>query len=159
MAEKAAITATAFYKDPMAALHWLEQAFGFETVLLLTDDAGQVGHAEMTFRGCNIGVGGEWEGPQLGGARMRSPASLDGAATQFMWVELENGLDAHCERARAAGARIVQEPEDQFYGARTYRAHDPEGHVWNFRQEQRHVSAEAMTEITGLKVRNSLKEA
>ncbi|MDP3747584.1 MAG: hypothetical protein Q8Q88_11125 [Phenylobacterium sp.] len=28
MVENAAITATAFYKDPMAALHWSGQAFG-----------------------------------------------------------------------------------------------------------------------------------
>lgn len=159
MAEKSAITPTAFYRDPMAALHWLEAAFGFETVLLLTDDAGKVGHAEMSFRGCNIGVGGEWGGPPLGGAEMKSPASLGGVGTQFMWVELEDGLDAHCERARAAGARIVAEPEDQFYGARVYRAHDLEGHVWSFREQLRHVSNETMTEITGLKVANSLKEA
>lgn len=159
MAGTAAIIATAFYKDPMAALQWLEEAFGFETVLLLTDAEGKVGHAEMSFRDCNIGIGGEWEGPQLGDAKMRSPASLGGVGTQFMRLELEAGLDEHCERARAAGARIVQEPQDQFYGARTYRAHDPEGHVWNFSQAQRTVSDETMTEITGLKVRYSLKEA
>lgn len=158
MAGEAALTPTAFYRDPMAALHWLEAAFGFETALLLTDADGKVGHAEMSFRGGRIGVGGEWAGPELGGARMRSPESLEGQATQFVWVELEEGLDTHCERARAAGARIVAEPADQFYGARTYRALDLEGHVWNFRQMLRHVSNEAMTEMTGLQVRNSLKE-
>jgi uncharacterized glyoxalase superfamily protein PhnB len=36
--------------------------------------------------------------------------------------------------ARAAGAVILQEPEDQFYGERSYRAVDPEGHVWTFAQ-------------------------
>lgn len=158
MSEKAALTPTAFYRDPMAALRWLEAAFGFETTLLLTDDEGKVGHAEMTFRNCNIGVGGEWAGPQLGGTSMCSPASLGGSATQFVWIELDEDLDAHCARARAAGAKIVDEPTDQFYGARTYRAHDPEGHVWNFRQMLRQVSNEAMTEMTGLKVRNSLEE-
>lgn len=156
MTEKAAITATAFYKDPMAALHWLERAFGFETVLLLTDDAGQVGHAEMSFRGCNIGIGGEWELP--GAIKMRSPQTA-GVCSQFMWLELPERLDDHHDRARDAGARIIQPPEDQFYGARTYRALDPEGHVWCFREEVRQVSPETMTQITGLKVRNSLKEA
>jgi uncharacterized glyoxalase superfamily protein PhnB len=154
----AAITPTAFYRDPMAALRWLEAAFGFETSLLLTDAEGRVGHAEMSFRGCTIGVGGEWAGPQLGGGAMKSPASLDGAGTQFVWLDLDADLDGHCERARAAGARIAAEPEDQFYGARTYRALDLEGHVWNFRQHMREVSDAAMTEMTGLKVRSSLKE-
>lgn len=154
----ASIVPTAFYRDPLAALRWLETAFGFETSLLLADDQGRVGHAEMTFDGCKIGVGGEWGGPQLGGAEMKSPVSLGGAGTQFIWLDVEDGLDAHCERARAAGARIVAEPEDQFYGARTYRAHDLEGHVWNFRQHLRDVSDEAMTEMTGLKVQTSLGE-
>jgi uncharacterized glyoxalase superfamily protein PhnB len=153
-----AITPVVFYRDPIAALKWLEAAFGFETSILLTDQDGRVGHAEVSFRDCPIGVGGEWEGPQLGGARMRSPASLDGVGTQFIRISLADGLDAHCERARAAGAAITQEPEDQFYGARTYRARDPEGHVWNFSQEVRVVSAEEMTKATGLKFETPSKE-
>lgn len=34
--------------------------------------------------------------------------------------------------AQAGGAVIEQELQDQFYGDRTYRAKDPEGHVWTF---------------------------
>jgi len=41
-------------------------------------------------------------------------------------------IDAHCARARAAGAEIIAEPETQFYGDRTYRARDLEGHIWTF---------------------------
>jgi len=69
---------------------------------------------------------------------------------------LPGGLDAHCERARAAGAVITQEPEDQFYGARTYRARDLEGHVWNFSQEGRAVSSEEMNAASGLTATTSL---
>ena len=43
-------------------------------------------------------------------------------------------VDAHCERARAAGAEIVGEPADQPYGDRRYEAHDPEGQAWFFAQ-------------------------
>ena len=147
-----------FYRDPLAALKWLEAAFGFETTSLVTDAEGRVGHSQMEFRGGAISVGGEWEGREIGEARMRSPASLDGIGTQFVRVYLNEGLDAHCEHARAAGARILAEPEDQFYGARVYRAMDPEGHVWNFSQEVRVVSDEEMELATGLKVRNALKD-
>jgi uncharacterized glyoxalase superfamily protein PhnB len=41
-------------------------------------------------------------------------------------------VDAHCERARAAGATIDAEPEDKPYGDRSYTARDPEGHQWFF---------------------------
>lgn len=156
MSNRPAVVPCAFYKDPLAALKWLETAFGFETTLLLTDAEGNVGHAEMDCLGSPICIGGEWAGPQLGGAAMKSPASLGGVGTQFIRIALAEGLDAHCERARAAGARITDEPTDQFYGARTYRAMDPEGHVWNFSQEVRPVSDEEMERVSGLKVRSSL---
>ena len=142
---------TVFYRDPKAALAWLEQAFGFETALLVTDDAGNVGHAEMSYRGCNIGVAGEWTGPQLGGAELKSPASIGGVGTQFSWVNLADSLDEHSARAAAAGARITQLPEDQFYGARTYRALDLEGHIWCFRMTVSSPSMAEMAKSSGLK--------
>lgn len=147
-----------FYKDPIAALRWLERAFGFEIASLITDAEGKLAHSEVTFHGGALDVGGEWEGAIVGPARMRSPASVEGINTQFVRIHLEDGLDAHCEAARAAGARILDEPTDQFYGARTYRAMDPEGHVWNFSQEVRVVSGEEMEKATGLKIRTSLSE-
>jgi uncharacterized glyoxalase superfamily protein PhnB len=41
-------------------------------------------------------------------------------------------VDAHFARAKAAGAEIIREPEDQDYGGRDYSARDPEGNVWSF---------------------------
>lgn len=145
-------TPAVFYKDPLAALKWLERVFGFELTSLVTDADGHVAHSQMSFRGGVITVGGEWEGQIVGPARMRSPASAGGVNTQFVRVELEEGLDDHHAHAKAEGAHITAAPEDQFYGARTYRVVDPEGHVWNFSQEVRVVSSEEMEKATGLKV-------
>ena len=153
MTDMPAICPSVFYKDPDAAIDWLARAFGFELSLLLTDDAGKVAHAEMTYLGCGLKIGAEWEGPQIAPARMRSPASLEGMGTQFVSIDLPDGVDAHYEQALAAGARISQPPEDQFYGARTYRALDPEGHVWVFRQTIRQVSNAEMEQATGLTVK------
>ena len=151
---KSPLTPTAFYRDPKAALDWLERAFGFEVSILLTDADGNIAHAEMSWRGANIGVAGEWTvGRADVPARALSPSSIGHVVTQFVWVEVEGDIDAHCARARAAGARILEEPVDQFYGSRTYRAADPEGHVWNFRQHVRDVSFEEMEAVTGLKHR------
>ena len=61
-------------------------------------------------------------------------------------------MDAHCGRARAAGATILAEPSDQFYGDRTYRAVDLEGHVWSFGQTVRQVSREQAEAASGLKI-------
>jgi uncharacterized glyoxalase superfamily protein PhnB len=151
------ITPVVFYRDPIAALHWLEEAFGFETSILVTDKEGRVGHAEMKIGEAVIGVGGEWASPELlGPAAMKSPASLGGAGTQFIRVHMTDGLDGHCAAARKAGAHITQDPADQFYGDRTYRALDCEGHVWNFAQTVAVVSDAEMEAASGLTIRDKL---
>ncbi len=60
---------------------------------------------------------------------------------------------------RAAGAVIVREPEDQFYGDRVYSARDPEGHVWSFGQSVRKVSREAAELASGLIIEGGLADA
>jgi uncharacterized glyoxalase superfamily protein PhnB len=142
-------TAAVFYKDPMAALDWLEKAFGFETSMLIeppADDPTMM-HAEMSLAGKGrIMVGAEWSD------WAKSPASVGGANTANVHVDLETDVDAHCKRARRAGAIIEAEPADQFYGARTYRARDREGHVWTFAQTIREVSREEAERVSGLKI-------
>jgi uncharacterized glyoxalase superfamily protein PhnB len=51
--------------------------------------------------------------------------------------------NAHCERARAHGARITAEPRDFEYGERQYSAEDPAGHRWTFSQTLDDVAPEA----------------
>jgi len=153
-------TPTLYYRDPIAAIRWLEQAFGFELEALVTDAQGKLGHSQMSYRGAVIAVHGEFSSPELlGPAEMKSPASLAHGASQFVRVAVEGDVDAHCARARAAGARITQEPINEFYGERIYRALDPEGHVWVFTQPIAEVSFAEMEKATGLKFSTSLEEA
>jgi uncharacterized glyoxalase superfamily protein PhnB len=156
MAAANILTPSVAYRDPFAAMDFLERAFGFELAILLTDEKGGLAHAQMRYREADIGVMGEWGAAMLGPNPMKSPASLN-AATGFVWVSVEN-LRAHCESARAAGATIVQEPAEQPYGDATYRALDPEGHVWCFREHVSDVSDAEFEARTGLKYRKSLDE-
>jgi uncharacterized glyoxalase superfamily protein PhnB len=135
-----------FYKDPFAALDFLEKAFGFERLMVITDAQGKLAHSEMKFGDGYIMVGGEWAD------FVASPAAAGGKNTQTTHVQLQDGIDAHCQRARAAGAVIVREPADQFYGDRSYMAKDPEGHVWSFAQTVRQVSREEAERGSGLKI-------
>ena len=131
------------YQDPKAALDCLEKAFGFEPVMVVINEDGTLGHSEMRFGDGLIYVGREWDDNH------KSPASLRGKNTQSLSVHLPSGLDEHCERARKAGARIVREPVDQFYGDRSYMAVDPEGHVWSFSQTIKEMSNEEMAKAGG----------
>ncbi|UCI07536.1 VOC family protein [Mesorhizobium sp. B1-1-8] len=135
-----------FYRDPRAALVWLEAAFGFEPSMLVSDAEGRLVHAEMRFGDGYIIVDSEWA------ERIASPASVGGRNTQSVYVRLKDGIDAHCEQARAAGAEIVEAPADQFYGERQYRARDPEGHVWTFTQTVRVVPREEAERLSGLRI-------
>lgn len=135
-----------FYKDPRAALVWLEMAFGFEPSMVVSDADGRLVHSEMRFGDGYIVIDSEWAD------HVASPASLGGKNTQSVYVRLKDGIDAHCEHARAAGAGIVQEPTEQFYGEWQYRARDPEGHVWTFSQTMRSVPREEAEQLSGLRI-------
>ena len=143
--EENVFTSSVHYRDPKAALAWLEEAFGFEVTMAIEGppEAPEMCHYEMSCAGHGrIMVGAEWA------EWVRSPASLGEVNTQYVHVQLPDGLDEHYERARAAGATIGSEPEDQFYGDRTYRAVDPEGHRWSFSTHVRDVTrAEAEAAI------------
>jgi uncharacterized glyoxalase superfamily protein PhnB len=143
------------YRDRVAAIQWLQRAFGFETTLVVQHADGEIGAAQMSFGDGQIWIAEE-EPEQTGTnvARKVSPRTVDGLNTQSVEVVMEYGIDAHFARAQAAGAVIIQELADQFYGARTYRAVDLEGHLWTFLQHIPMVD-DAMTS-RGLTVKTSL---
>ena len=150
----AAITPSLCYRDPKAAAQWLCDAFGFALTVAIEspDDDPARSHYEVSPDGeSSIAVGGRWA------EWTDSPARRGGANTQWLAVTLPaglgpEGLDAHCERSRAAGATITQEPVDEFFGERRYRATDPEGHHWTFSVHLRDVSQEEAEAAIGMPI-------
>ncbi|MBM0228405.1 MULTISPECIES: VOC family protein [Micromonospora] len=108
------------YPDARAAIDWLCTAFGFTVHAVHEAPDGSVAHAELTLDTGMIMLG------ERSGPRPR-PADDDWS----VYVALDD-VDAHCARARAAGAEIVREPFDTDYGSRDYAARDLAGHVWSF---------------------------
>jgi uncharacterized glyoxalase superfamily protein PhnB len=143
-------TSSVIYRDNRAALAWLERVFSFDIAWVLTDSQDNIVHAEMRFGDGMIMIGNEFA------EWTKSPASVGGVNTQRIHVKLESGIDEHYARARAAGAKIVGEPEDQFYGDRTYAAEDLDGHRWTFAQTVRHVTNEEMENASGFKFKEGL---
>jgi uncharacterized glyoxalase superfamily protein PhnB len=124
----AQVSTSLHYRDPAGALAWLERAFGFETELLVTDADGEVVFARVAWEGGSLGVVSEAP------PRALSPSGMGGANSQTITVRFEGDIDAHCAKARAAGAEVLREPRQEFYGDFTYLASDPEGHLWEFSQ-------------------------
>ncbi len=131
----ASITPYLLYEDCAGALDWLAQAFGFEEVLRsIAPDGETVWHAEMRLGDAAIYMGDP-------GDEYRNPRRL-GATTVGFYVGVDGDVDEHYERAKAAGATILEEPTDQEYGDRRYTAEDPEGHHWYFAQKVKQVAPE-----------------
>lgn len=117
------------YRDAPAAIDWLCQAFGFEKHLVVPEEGNRIAHAQLVFGNGMIMLGSVRDNEF--GRMMRQPDEIDGAETQSPYV-ITRDPDAHYARAKAAGARIVIEIQDNDYGGRGYTCRDLEGHLWNF---------------------------
>jgi uncharacterized glyoxalase superfamily protein PhnB len=117
------------YRDANAAIEWLCKAFGFERGLIVPGENGTVAHAQLSFGNGMIMLGSAREDEF--GRWVKPPRETGGIGTQSAYVIVEDA-DAHYARAKAAGAEVVMEVEDQDYGGRLYSCLDPEGHLWSF---------------------------
>ena len=113
------------YADARAMIDWLQEAFGF-TLHACYGDGDIVDHAQLALGSSMI---------MLGTARddnfckiVGSPGSGGGKS---IYIAVDDADAAH-ERAKAAGAKIEEEPVDRDYGSREFICRDPEGNIWAF---------------------------
>ncbi len=125
------------YADAPAAVEFLCSAFGFTAGLQIPMGDGVLGHAELHLEDNVLMLASVFE--EMGQASPQNLPALHGQVMVYV-----DDVDAHCAHAKAAGATITQEPQDEFYGDRDYRALDPEGHLWVFTQHVRDLSPEEM---------------
>ena len=128
------------YRDCHAAIDWLAAAFGFEETMRIESD-GRIGHSELDTGHGSVMLATpspEYEGPLL----HRQRCTATDAWLSVPWVVdgvlvYVDDVDAHFTRARAAGARVLSEPEPG-PPARRYRVEDIEGHRWMFMERPTH---------------------
>lgn len=116
------------YPDVREAVSWLTAAFGFTERLQI----GENHRSQLS-----VGDGAVIVGDVRGDRRPPRP----GEVTHSVMVRVDDAR-AHCEHARANGARIVMEPTDHEYGERQYTAEDPAGHQWTFSETIADVAPE-----------------
>jgi uncharacterized glyoxalase superfamily protein PhnB len=113
------------YEDATAAVDWLGRAFRFEEQAVQRGEDGRVEFAAL-----RLGTGMVLLAPV--GADDRVSDTPDPLASPLSLYVVVGDPDAHHDRAKAAGARIVRELVDQPYGSREYSARDLEGNLWSF---------------------------
>jgi uncharacterized glyoxalase superfamily protein PhnB len=136
MAQK--VTPFIGYENAAAAIEWLERAFGFvEDRSARYEGKGTITHAELVLGEARIFV--STPDGYANPLRMRETSDLARRAYDNPWVvdghfvEIDD-VGAHYERAQAAGATILREPEEPGVGFRIYSVEDFEGHRWMFGQ-------------------------
>jgi uncharacterized glyoxalase superfamily protein PhnB len=118
------------YPDVRQAVAWLSAAFGFEERVQI----GENHRSQMK--------GGQSGAVILGDVRCDRKPPREGETTHGVMVRVEDA-HAHCERAQANGAKIIDELRDFPYGERQYTAVDLAGHQWTFSETIADVAPES----------------
>jgi uncharacterized glyoxalase superfamily protein PhnB len=132
MSTTTAVSANIFpfisYEDAPAAIDWLCLAFGFERLLVVPGENGEIVHAELQLGSGVVMVSSATPSAEAR-LRMKSARAL-GATSQGVAIYVED-VDARWQRAQDARAEVVQPIEDTSYGARSFTVRDPEGNLWS----------------------------
>src|SRR5262245_53697541 len=107
------------YRNAAAMIDWLGKAFGF-AVHARYGEGDDVHHAQLALGTSMIMLGNVRDdayGKMVGGP---------GPGGKSTYIAVTD-TDAMYERARKAGAKILEEPNDRDYGSRDFICADPEG--------------------------------
>lgn len=124
-------------KGAPAAIDFYKNVFGATERFRLTEPSGRIGHVELDIGNTVLMLSDEY--PEFGMLAPQSPRSTG------MLIHLHcDDCDEMAERAVAAGAVMIREASDAFYGERSCTIRDPFGHEWMLGHEIEKVEPEEM---------------
>ena len=122
-------------EDASKAIDFYKEAFGAEETIRMPGPDGSVAHAELQIGDSKLMLSDPF--PQ---SNVRPPSERGGpTASIFMYVD---DVDAVVPRAVSAGAKVVRQVQDQFYGDRSGSVVDPYGHIWHVATHKEDLSME-----------------
>ena len=119
------------YRDAPKAIDWLCQTFGFERGLVVPGPDNTVLHAQLSFGHGMIMLGSSAHADSEYAKLIRQPGEIGGAATQTIYVVVDDADAVHAQALRAR-CEIVMDIKDEDYGGRGFTCRDLEGHIWTF---------------------------
>lgn len=122
----ASLSVFTLYRDTVAAVRWLQDAFGFEVVNSFGAEDGAIDHAELRLGDAVVMVQRAEDG--------QDPAPLGGTSTSrapVLSLDDDAAVDALYARALAAGATRLLPPGTTEWGNHRFEVLDPEGHQWS----------------------------
>ena len=131
------VTPYLFVDGAAEAIEFYKTAFGATEVMRMPWQEGKIGHAELQIGSSRIMLADEH--PEMGA---KAPASYGGSPVMLsLYID---GVDEVFARAVEAGAKVIMEVSDQFYGDRRGMVCDPFGHTWSIATHVEDVSEEEM---------------
>ena len=126
-------------EDASKAIDFYKEAFGAEETIPMPGPDGKVAHAELQIGDSKLMLSDPFPHSDV-----RPPSERGGpTASIFMYVD---DVDATFEQAQRAGATVVSELEDMFWGDRFGTVADPFGHVWAMATHKEDLSEEEIAE-------------
>lgn len=117
------------YRNAVAAIDWLVQAFGLEKNAVYMGPNDTVAHAQLTYGGGMVMLGSVPHEGEYAKFTVQ-PDEIGLRETKGIYL-LVPDADATYATAKAAGAEIVIDIRDMDYGGRAFTCRDLEGHLWN----------------------------
>jgi uncharacterized glyoxalase superfamily protein PhnB len=119
------------YRNVSEAVAWLSRVFGFREHYRYGEPGNESGAQIFAGDAC-IMVHRVNEGERC---------AEDRPCAQAITIFVED-VESHCQRSKAAGATIVEEPHETVYGEFQYAVIDLDGHRWLFSRHARDLAPE-----------------
>jgi PhnB protein len=126
-------------EDAAAAIDYYEKVFGAKERVRMDTPDGKIGHAELEIGDSLVMLADAV--PQFS---TRAPTEV-GATTASIFLYVED-VDAVVKGAVDAGATVLMEVADQFWGDRFGTVQDPFGHQWSVATHVEDVPPEEIEE-------------
>ena len=124
-------------RSAVEAIAFYTEVFGAKERFRLTEPSGRIGHCELDLRNIILMLSDEY--PEYNILGPQAP----GSTGCLIHLHVDNA-DTLAAKAVAAGATLVREPKDAFYGERSCTIRDPFGHEWMLGHEIEKVAPEEM---------------
>lgn len=134
---QSALTPCLIAKNCARAIEFYKTAFGATEDFRLVEPSGKIGHAEIRIAGALVMLADEY--PDFGAL---SPGTVGGCPIKLHVYVAD--VDAAVARAVTAGATVVRQAKDEFYGDRTATVADPFGYSWQLASRVEKVSPAEM---------------
>ncbi|MCW4351722.1 VOC family protein [Hoyosella sp. YIM 151337] len=114
-------------KGAAEAIDFYKAAFGAVELHRMPSEDGRLMHAAVTINGGLVMLMDDF--PEYGDGKGSTPEALGGSPV-VLHLDVAD-VDAAWKRAVNAGATVIMELADQFWGDRYGQVRDPFGHVWS----------------------------